>query len=96
MDHKTETLVIGAGAIGICSAFYLHQLGKNVTVVEKGDICSGSSAGNAGLIVPSFSIPLAATGVITQGLIWMFNPESPFYIKPRLQFAQRITGFKRS
>jgi D-amino-acid dehydrogenase len=84
MNRKTQTLVIGAGAIGICCAFYLNQLGKDVTVVEKGDICSGSSHGNAGLIVPSHSIPLAAPGVITQGLKWMFDPESPFYIKPRL------------
>jgi D-amino-acid dehydrogenase len=83
MYHKTETLVIGGGAIGICCAYYLHGLGKNVTVVEKGDICAGSSYGNAGLIVPSYSTPLAAPGVISQGLKWMFNPESPFYIKPR-------------
>jgi D-amino-acid dehydrogenase len=85
MDYQTETLVIGGGAIGICCAYYLHGLGKNVTVVDKGDICSGSSYGNAGLIVPSHSIPLAAPGVMTQGLKWMFNPESPFYIKPRFQ-----------
>jgi len=83
MYHQTETLVIGGGAIGICCAYYLHGLGKNVTVVEKGDICSGSSYGNAGLIVPSYSIPLAAPGVIFQGLKRMFNPEGPFYIKPR-------------
>jgi len=83
MNYKTETLVIGGGAIGICCAYYLHALGKNVTVVEKDDICSGSSYGNAGLIVPSYSIPLAAPGVIVQGLKWMLNPESPFYIKPR-------------
>ena len=83
MYHKTETLVIGGGAIGICCAYYLHRLGKNVTVVEKDDICSGSSYGNAGLIVPSYSMPLAAPGVISQGIKWMFNPESPFYIKPR-------------
>ncbi len=83
MYHKTETLVIGGGAIGICCANYLHALGKHVTVVEKGDPCSGSSYGNAGLIVPSHSIPLAAPGVISQGLRWMFNPKSPFYIKPR-------------
>ncbi len=51
MKHKTETLVIGGGAIGICCAYYLHGFGKNVTVVEKDDICSGSSYGNAGLIV---------------------------------------------
>ena len=83
MYHQTETLVIGGGAIGICCAYYLHGLGKNVTVVDRGDICSGSSYGNAGLIVPSYSIPLAAPGVIFQGLKRMFNPEGPFYIKPR-------------
>ena len=38
MNQKTETLVIGGGAIGICCAYYLHELGKNVTVVEKDDI----------------------------------------------------------
>jgi D-amino-acid dehydrogenase len=85
MNRKTEILVIGGGAIGICCAYYLHALGKHVTVVEKGDICCGSSYGNAGLIVPSHSIPLAAPGVISQGLRWMFNPQSPFYVKPRFQ-----------
>jgi D-amino-acid dehydrogenase len=85
MIRKTETLVIGGGAIGICCAYYLHALGKNVTVVEKDEICSGSSYGNAGLVVPSYSMPLAAPGVISQGLKWMLNPESPFYIKPRFQ-----------
>lgn len=84
MIPKTETLIIGAGAIGVCCAFYLNALGKDVLLVEKDDICSGSSYGNAGLIVPSHSIPLAAPGVIGQGLKWMFKPHSPFYIKPRL------------
>jgi len=84
MVQKTETLVIGGGAIGICCAFYLNELGKQVVLVEKSDICSGSSYGNAGLIVPSYSIPLAAPGAIRQGLKWMFKPQSPFYIKPRL------------
>ena len=84
MDRKTETLIIGGGAIGVCCAFYLNALGRNVLLVEKNDICSGSSYGNAGLIVPSHSIPLAAPGVIGQGLKWMTKPQSPFYIKPRL------------
>jgi D-amino-acid dehydrogenase len=84
MYHSTETLVIGGGAVGICCAYYLNKLGKKVAVVEKSDICSGSSYGNAGLIVPSYSIPLAAPGMVIQGLKWMFNPESPLYIKPRL------------
>jgi D-amino-acid dehydrogenase len=96
MNRKTETLVIGGGAIGICCAYYLNALGKNVTVVEKDEICSGSSYGNAGLIVPSYSMPLAAPGVISQGLKWMFNPESPFYIKPRfnLEFISWLWKFR--
>lgn len=86
MKHRTNTdvLVIGGGAIGVCSAYFLNQAGRDVTLIERGDICSGSSYGNAGLIVPSHSIPLAAPRVITKGLKWMMNPESPFYIKLRL------------
>ena len=80
---KREVLVIGGGSVGICSAYYLNEQGCKVTVIDKGEICSGSSYGNAGLVVPSHSVPLAAPGVISKGLRWMFNPESPFYIKPR-------------
>ena len=86
MDQKAEILIIGGGAIGICCAYYLNKLGKKITLVEKNQICSGSSHGNAGLIVPSHSIPLASPGVIRQGLKWMFQPQSPFYIKPRLDW----------
>ena len=96
MESKVQSLIIGGGAIGICCAFYLNQLGKNVTVVEKDNICAGASHGNAGLIVPSHSIPLAAPGVITKGLKWMFDTESPFYIKPRLnrQFLSWLWKFR--
>ena len=83
--NKTDVLVIGGGVVGICAAHYLSQLGRKVTVLEKADrVCAGASYGNAGLIVPSHSVPLAATGMVGKGLKWMFNPESPFYIKPRL------------
>ena len=81
---KTEILIIGGGSIGVCSAHFLNQAGHDVTLVDKDDICAGSSYGNAGLVVPSHSIPLSAPGVWLKGLKWMFNPESPFYIKPRM------------
>ena len=86
MKQNIEILVIGGGAIGICSAYYLSEQGRDVMVVEKGEICSGSSYGNAGMIVPSHCVPLAAPGVISKGIKWLFNPESPFYIKPRFSF----------
>ena len=84
MSEDTEILIVGGGAIGVCSAYYLSAAGRDVALVDKGDICSGCSYGNGGLVVPSHSIPLSAPGVVSQSLKWMLNPESPFYIKPRL------------
>lgn len=84
MATRGSVLVIGGGVIGVCSAYFLARDGFDVTLVDKDDVCAGSSYGNAGLIVPSHSVPLAAPGVLWQGLKWMLDPESPFYIKPRL------------
>jgi len=81
--RKVDVLVIGGGVVGICTARYLRERGRQVAVVDKGEVCSGSSYGNAGLIVPSHSVPLAEPGVIAQGLRWLLRSESPFYIKPR-------------
>src|SRR5262245_60119536 len=76
-------VVVGGGVVGVCAAYYLAKRGLPVTLVEKGDIAAGSSYGNAGLIVPSHSVPLAAPGALQQGLRWLLDPESPFYIRPR-------------
>ena len=77
-------MIVGAGAIGICTAHYLSKTTKRVVVVERGEVCSGCSYGNAGLLVPSHCVPLAEPKAVSQGLRWMFSPDSPFYIKPRL------------
>ena len=69
--------------MGVCAAYYLHEAGFRVVLVDRGEIGSGASHGNMGLVVPSHSVPLAAPGVVSQGLKWMFKPDSPFYIKPR-------------
>lgn len=76
--------IIGGGIIGLSSAYYLTKAGHKVTILDKGSFDSGCSFRNAGMIVPSHFIPLAAPGMITKGVRWMFNSESPFYIKPRL------------
>jgi D-amino-acid dehydrogenase len=44
------------------------------------------------MIVPSHFIPLAAPGMVKLGLKWMWNPESPFYIKPRLDLDLILLG----
>jgi D-amino-acid dehydrogenase len=80
-----QVVIVGGGVIGLCSAYYALKRGFSVTVIERetagGDNCS---MGNAGMIVPSHFTPLAAPGMISKGLRWMFNPESPFYVRPRM------------
>lgn len=79
-----KVTVIGGGVIGLCSAYYLRKQGYDVTLVERGDITSGTSFGNAGYVSPSHFIPLASPGIVAKGLRWMLSSTSPFYIKPRL------------
>ncbi len=79
-----NTLIVGAGIMGLCSAYYLHKKGHKITVLEKSDGGVGASFVNAGYLTPSHIVPLAAPGVITKGLSMMLNSRSPFYIKPRL------------
>jgi D-amino-acid dehydrogenase len=77
-------LIIGAGAIGLSCALHCARKGHRVTVLERnGAARDGCSFGNAGMVVPSHFIPLAAPGMVALGLKMMWNPESPFYIKPR-------------
>lgn len=86
LRSASDVLILGGGAIGVCCAYYLHRAGCRVTVLDQGEIGSACSAKNAGLIVPSHIIPLAAPGVLSKGLKWMFHPESPFYLKPRVDW----------
>jgi D-amino-acid dehydrogenase len=76
--------IVGGGIIGLCSAYYLATEGYEVVVFDKSDMSDGCSYGNAGMIVPSHIIPLAQPGMIAQGIKWMFDSQSPFYVKPRL------------
>lgn len=80
-----HVVVVGGGVIGLSSAYYLSERGYQVTVLEQGpEQRKTTSHGNAGMVVPSHFVPLAAPGVVAQGLRWMADPKSPFYIKPRL------------
>ncbi|NQX84934.1 MAG: FAD-dependent oxidoreductase [Flavobacteriaceae bacterium] len=91
-------IVIGGGIIGLCTAYYLHKEGHEVTVIDKSDFTSGASYVNAGYITPSHIMPLATPGMINKGIRWMFNASSPFYVKPRLDkdFLKWSWAFKKS
>jgi len=98
MTSSSSAVIIGGGAIGLCCAYYLRERGIDVTLLDKSEIGHGCSLHNAGYIAPSHFIPLAHPGVITQGLRWLLDPESPFYIKPRLnaELISWVWQFKKS
>ena len=80
----SKAIIIGGGVIGLFSAYYLHKSGWEVDVLEQGDLSDNCSFGNAGMITPSHFVPLASPGIVEQGIRWMFNSKSPFYVKPSL------------
>lgn len=86
MASTHDVAVVGGGVIGLCAARALTRAGRRVAVIEKADFGAGSSTGNAGLVVPSHVVPLAAPGVVGQGVRWLLRRDSPFRIKPRFDF----------
>jgi D-amino-acid dehydrogenase len=80
----SNIIIIGAGIAGLSTAYYLQKQGHQVRILDKGNIIGNCSYGNAGMIVPSHFVPLATPGMVRQGIRWMFNSKSPFYVRPSL------------
>lgn len=89
-----NVVVIGGGIIGLSSAWYLQKDGHNVTVLDKDGFTDNCSYGNLGYVCPSHFIPLAAPGIVWQGLKWMLNSRSPFYVQPSLNLSLIDWGLK--
>lgn len=86
--------IIGGGIIGLSSAHYLNKAGWEVTVIDRSDLRNNCSYGNAGYVCPSHFIPLAAPGIISQGMRWMLDSKSPFYVQPRMDWGLISWGLK--
>ena len=82
-----RVVVVGGGIIGLACAHYLVKTGASVTVIEKGEVGHGASWGNCGLVCPSHILPLAEPGAVGRALRALFQRNSPFVIRPRLDPA---------
>jgi len=98
--HDPDVLVIGGGVAGLFCAYHLRLRGATVAVAERGSVGGpeSCSSGNTGFVGTQGAAPLAEPGVLTQGLRWLRDPESPFYIKPRLdaELASWLWHFRRA
>lgn len=79
-----KIVVLGAGVIGVTSAWYLAKAGHQVTVIDRQPGPSlETSFANAGEISPGYSSPWAAPGIPMKAVKWLFMKHAPLIIQPR-------------
>ena len=92
-----RVVVIGAGMVGLSTAWFLQEHGVQVTVLDRTGVAAGSSWGNAGWLTPGVATPLPEPAVLRYGLRAALSPSSPVYVPPSLKPAllRFLTGFVR-
>lgn len=90
-----RVVVVGAGMVGLSTAWFLQESGCDVTVVDREGVAAGASWGNAGYLTPTFTLPLAEVSVLRAGLTGMLKPSSPVAISRHINAAlvQFLAGF---
>jgi D-amino-acid dehydrogenase len=82
-------VIVGAGVIGLSSAYFLNRSGHDVTVVDRHpEVAAETSAGNGGQLSYSYVAPLAGPGIVSKLPRWLTRPDSPVRLRPRLSVEQ--------
>jgi D-amino-acid dehydrogenase len=81
--------IIGAGIIGVTTAYELASDGHEVHIFERcTSVCEGSSFANAGVLAPGYVTPWAAPGMPTKVLQYLFQKHAPVRLKFPLKYAE--------
>lgn len=84
-----KVVVLGAGVVGVATAYYLARAGAQVTVVERNaGPALDTSFANAGQISYGYSTPWGAPGIPSKALKWMFEQHAPLAIRPDASLFQ--------
>jgi D-amino-acid dehydrogenase len=75
-----SAIVVGAGIVGLSTAWFLQERGVEVTVVDRTGVAAGASWGNAGWIAPTLTLPLNSPAVLRHGLRSLYDPAVPLHI----------------
>lgn len=82
-------VILGAGVIGVTSAWYLARAGHEVTVIDRQPASAlETSFANAGEISPGYASPWAAPGIPQKAMKWLFMKHAPLIIQPRPDLAK--------
>lgn len=83
-----RVVIVGAGVIGVCTAYYLNEMGCEVVVIERNSgVAQEASFGNAGVIAPGCVAPWAAPGMPRKILSYLLAQDSPVFLRPNLDPA---------
>lgn len=88
MVISKRTVIVGGGIVGLACAHFLRRTGRDVVVIDQGQIGKACSHGNCGLICPSHVLPLAEPGAIGSAIRSVFQPASPFRVHPSLDWRR--------
>ncbi|HXV30813.1 MAG TPA: D-amino acid dehydrogenase, partial [Sinorhizobium sp.] len=83
-----KVIVLGAGIVGVTSAYQLAKAGHDVTVVDRqpGPALETSFA-NAGEVSFGYCSPWAAPGIPMKAMKWLFMEHAPLILRPKVDFA---------
>ena len=93
----SSVAVVGAGMVGLATAWHLQEHGVEVTVIDRTAVAAGASWGNAGWLTPALVAPLPEPALLRYGLRAVVSSRSPVYAPPAadLDLARFMTGFLR-
>ncbi|MBC7618114.1 MAG: D-amino acid dehydrogenase [Candidatus Saccharibacteria bacterium] len=84
-----KIIVLGAGIIGISTAWHLAQRGHEVTVVDRqAEAALETSFANAAQISVSYCEPWANRDAPWKALKWMFSKEAPLLFRPQFPLGK--------
>ncbi|MBM7092278.1 FAD-dependent oxidoreductase [Streptomyces sp. NPDC012461] len=97
-NGPSRVAVVGAGMVGLSTAWFLQERGVEVTVYDRDGVAAGSSWGNAGWLTPGLATPLPEPAVLTYGVRAVLSPSSPVYVPPSASpsLLKFLTGFARN
>ncbi|AEC20902.1 FAD dependent oxidoreductase [Pusillimonas sp. T7-7] len=77
-----QAIIIGAGIVGLYTAFHLQQAGWRVRIIDRGEPGMGCSAGNAGALSSASLAPLGMPGIVRQAPRMLLDPSGPLSVPP--------------